>query len=839
MRCKLLKIICFSIVMTTGFCGLILNTTPTHAANKCESCKCLRFEVTKKQNSSGKTNSEDSKDKTKWYCAKVNESGIITSEKLIDLVDSEDGDYYANGKIRYQQDTKDSKPAATFTFRNSNQGSSRASYTSTRQTKDNKWSTFFGNVKSDLNGKSISDTPYRYTISNIYETSTDDKGNATSIAEDDDPEDQEGQYADEAGGGGDEVTCYSDAAALGWVICPILQYSSDALGSIYEKIIEPFLQIETDLIGSSEDRNGTFQAWTTFQTIANVVFIIFFLIVIFSQVTGVGINNYGIKKALPKIIVAAILINISFILCQLLVDISNILGVGLKNLFDSFANNIDIPASKDSSLLSGVEFAGSGMLSALVVVLTGVAVWKLHLGYVLILPLLLGLLTAVIGILFFFILLSLRKAGVVILIAISPVAFICYALPNTKRFFDKWLKIFIALLMLYPLSGILIGGGNFASKILIAANPNGDFFYLLIAMLISVIPFFFIPSLLKSSFSALGSIGNKISGYGDKLKGSARSGIKSSDTFRNAQASLGYKRASKQLDRLKAKQEAGKLGKLGQMNAAHYLAQKGSYEKQYGNINVASALAEQSEQKKKAAVAAAEAEYKQALGATGRQNGARLFSEARKAQDEYHARAAANLAGNQKFVANSFNKELSRLSSEDDKKFLQSDNAQSVFKQMTQGENSKTFRASSPAAFQYASNSIKDQQGKLENGSTIVQTQDDFYMGTEGLSNFNKMMDNHVTDGSAVYAMSGGALEDMNKYLQSYSGSISEEDLEKYQKLFSGAEGYARVNGGYDNSKDAAIAEIQNTLKGLSNSGSRIDIPRNDGGLAGADGLGE
>ena len=532
MRCKLLKIICFSIVMTTGFCGLILNTTPTHAANKCESCKCLRFEVTKKQNSSGKTNSEDSKDKTKWYCAKVNESGIITSEKLIDLVDSEDGDYYANGKIRYQQDTKDSKPAATFTFRNSNQGSSRASYTSTRQTKDNKWSTFFGNVKSDLNGKSISDTPYRYTISNIYETSTDDKGNATSIAEDDDPEDQEGQYADEAGGGGDEVTCYSGAKSLGWIICPILDTAADVAEQAYEKFIQPALVVEPELLNDDSD-NGTRQAWGIFQGFANIVFIILLLLVIFSQVTGVGINNYGIKKILPKLIVAAILINISYFICQLAVDVSNILGNGLKSLMDGLTEGLQIN-NTTSVEGSTITIATGNVLSflailAAVVAATG-AIWTM--GLAIIFPLLLGALSVAIAIIFLFFLLAVRQAGVIVLVVISPIAFVCYMLPNTKTFFDKWKKIFIALLALFPIVGLVMGAGNFVSTLLLSTSGgNASFFLAMTAMIVGVAPIFAIPILLKSSMAAMGNIGAKISGVGSKLGKGATGKVRNSQNY--------------------------------------------------------------------------------------------------------------------------------------------------------------------------------------------------------------------------------------------------------------------------------------------------------------------
>ena len=58
------------------------------------------------------------------------------------------------------------------------------------------------------------------------------------------------------------------------------------------------------------------------------------LIVIFSYLTGIGINNYRIKQILPRLILTAILVNLSFIVCLLAVDASNILGSSLNGTFD-------------------------------------------------------------------------------------------------------------------------------------------------------------------------------------------------------------------------------------------------------------------------------------------------------------------------------------------------------------------------------------------------------------------------------------------------------------------------------------------------------------------------
>lgn len=60
---------------------------------------------------------------------------------------------------------------------------------------------------------------------------------------------------------------------------------------------------------------------------------------------------------------------------------------------------------------------------------------------------------------------------------------------------------------------------------------SGGFFLTLVAMLLRVVPFFLIPGLVKSSMSALGNLGAKISGIGSRLSGTTTGGIRKLDGF--------------------------------------------------------------------------------------------------------------------------------------------------------------------------------------------------------------------------------------------------------------------------------------------------------------------
>ena len=329
--------------------------------------------------------------------------------------------------------------------------------------------------------------------------------------------------------------CYVSGGSQGWILCPLIQFAGNAMADLYGSVAKDFLTIESSLLqtgGNNENSgSGTYQAWSQFVGFGNIILIIFLLVIIFSQVTGVGIDNYGIKKALPKIIIAAVLINASFIICQLMVDLSNIIGGSLEDLLTGMGEKLIANASQ----LEGATYSGGGAFRAILDLTMILAGAGAVLGVVnafatggflgLLIPLVIGLLIGLISILFFFTLLGIRKAAVVTLVAVSPIAFACYMLPNMKRqVFDRWFSIFKTMLIVYPICGLVIGGSNLASGILILNAPkldNNGFLYYFIIMLLMVVPYLFLPSLIKKSMGVLGNLTQRASGA---MRGLTRKG---------------------------------------------------------------------------------------------------------------------------------------------------------------------------------------------------------------------------------------------------------------------------------------------------------------------------
>ncbi len=339
--------------------------------------------------------------------------------------------------------------------------------------------------------------------------------------------------------------CIEAAGALGWILCPVLDMASDATSALYSYIENNFLWIGSDVMGTGTKTN---EAWKVFRNYANVAFIIMFLVVILSQITGFGISNYGIKKILPRLIAVALLTNLSFIVCQLAVDLSDILGSGLNTALSSIGGVAD--KAKDMSY--GVDKIVNDARAALfgtgaTAFFVGAVTWRLWL-----LPLLLAILGALVGVFMFFLSLAVREAGIIILVILCPVAIICYALPNTKKLFDKWFRMFTSLLMVYPICGLLMGGGQFASSILTTLGAEGDqrAMFAITAMLLSVVPFFFIPTIVRTSLNAIGQLGARISNFGRGMSGRMTGAIRGSEGFRNAQRTLAMQRDENTVRRL-------------------------------------------------------------------------------------------------------------------------------------------------------------------------------------------------------------------------------------------------------------------------------------------------
>lgn len=302
---------------------------------------------------------------------------------------------------------------------------------------------------------------------------------------------------------GKEASTTCAIPSIGWIVCPIVSSIAQMTDGIYSVISGMLVtDVQTLVVGG-----GTYNAWSAIRGFANVGFVIIFLIIIFSQLSSVGITNYGVKKLLPRLIVVAILVNVSFFLCQLLVDVSNILGGTIPNIF----SNIPVFGPADSFDDSGNPFtdlavkilAGTFATSAGVAAVGVSAVIVMFTGVGLFVPLALAALLAVLVTIF---ILIARNVLIILLVAIAPLAFLAMLLPNTENLFKQWRKMFVGMLLVYPMVALLFGASQLASNIILSSGAST--YQQLFGMAALFIPLFITPILLKNSLNAIPAIGS-------------------------------------------------------------------------------------------------------------------------------------------------------------------------------------------------------------------------------------------------------------------------------------------------------------------------------------------
>ena len=302
-----------------------------------------------------------------------------------------------------------------------------------------------------------------------------------------------------------------DVQGIGWIICPVSNWLADGIDYMYSALQE-FLK--TKPLETTNQNSGIYLAWVIMRNISNVAFIVAFLVIIYSQLTSVGISNYGVKKMLPRLVIAAVLVNLSFTFCAVLLDLSNVTGYAFQDAFMGIKNTISTVGEN-----TGVGWTWSEVIVMILSngALAGGVVATVAMGAEL-LPLALSALVGIgLVLLLVLLIMAARQALIVILIIISPLAFVCYLLPGTEKWFKKWRDLFFTMLVFFPAFAVIFGGAQLAGIIIIqnATGANGGIMQIL-GMVVQVIPLALAPIILKLSGGVLG----KFAGFvNDKNKG--------------------------------------------------------------------------------------------------------------------------------------------------------------------------------------------------------------------------------------------------------------------------------------------------------------------------------
>lgn len=302
----------------------------------------------------------------------------------------------------------------------------------------------------------------------------------------------------DGGDGADDSTdtCEASLFGFGWIICP------------GQNLITGFIDILLNMIQGSikwtllADKSSELMTpWRTFVNIANVLFAILFMVMIYSMATSTGLSNYSLKKMLPRLIICAIAVNVSFYICAALADLSNIVGAGVKDLLLSGVSEDTDPLSD----LAGNALKAVGNLTSGIIGVAAVAITILFFGG-----------TVVMSLAVLILAITVRQVALIVLVVVSPLAFACYLLPNTQKWWRMWFDNYTKMLLVYPMFMTVWGGSRLVSNL---AASTGSGFPFVVDVVCAVAPALAIIPCFKAAGGVLGAAVGKIQGNAVLNKG--------------------------------------------------------------------------------------------------------------------------------------------------------------------------------------------------------------------------------------------------------------------------------------------------------------------------------
>ena len=318
-------------------------------------------------------------------------------------------------------------------------------------------------------------------------------------------------------------SCESSNFVISWIVCGAINLISKAEQSI-ESLVGNLLKTQpfifnanancTDSTASCSTQKidaAIYSVWSNFRIYGDILMVVALLVIVISEAVGGGlIDAYTVRKVLPRILAAAVLINLSIYIIAGLEDIFNILGSGIIYL-------IEAPfKSAAGGLSSAVNISGSGAagFSLGVVALVGLPLLIPGFIGILLLVVLMAFLAAI-GVL---VTITIRQGLLVFLLMVSPVAFALYILPNTEKYFRQWLQLTIKTLAVYPIV-MAVFGISFVSGVIMSnlANGKDQMITQTMALLAIVAPIFLIPFAFRMSGGVIGAVQNGLSKFSKQV----------------------------------------------------------------------------------------------------------------------------------------------------------------------------------------------------------------------------------------------------------------------------------------------------------------------------------
>lgn len=312
--------------------------------------------------------------------------------------------------------------------------------------------------------------------------------------------------------------CYSLISVFGWIMCPMLDLADGIFGflksSIYSLLAIPEV--------TASSGNGLKASWNAVKNIANATLILVALVMIGSQIFNFSfVDAYTVKKVLPRLVIATILIQLSWFIFTALLELFNALGYSINTLvtapFQAAGGGdiIDILGNQGAgnTNVAGIFAtlgAGIGVVAAATALSSG--------GFLTLAMVAIGVIVSIVLVV---LTLVVRKLLLFVLLVTAPIALVAWILPGTQKYWTTWWNLFIKLLIMFPLIALLFAAGQIFATVAAnspTSNAAAGGVNVIIIIIAYFAPLFLIPATFKFAGGIFGSIVGGINNFGDRAK---------------------------------------------------------------------------------------------------------------------------------------------------------------------------------------------------------------------------------------------------------------------------------------------------------------------------------
>ena len=281
----------------------------------------------------------------------------------------------------------------------------------------------------------------------------------------------------------DDSDCGSGAGSIPIITdlaCSITKWLFNTIFEIFTGVIN-WLASPPDMF---KEQNSTLeQSMSNLRNIANVLFVLAFLMVIFQYLTNINVADaYFIKKFVPRLVIAVILVQASFWITAELNYFFYDLGRSVQSIVFFGQQPGELQLGNGAATIAA--FAGPGILGMALVI-----------GLVMLIVLLITL-----------VVLAIRYILIIVLAIFAPLAFAAFAIPQLESMTKKWFKMYVQLLMMYPIIMFFIA----ASSIVGGVFSGGGTIVQLMGLIVQLLPFIVLPFTFKFAGGMMGNISGKI-----------------------------------------------------------------------------------------------------------------------------------------------------------------------------------------------------------------------------------------------------------------------------------------------------------------------------------------